>query len=526
MASELIASQLISDLKRDFGLTNEQAAGVVGNLMYESGGFNSLQEVNPTVPGSKGGFGYAQWTGDRRKSFESYVKDRGLDKNSYDANYGFLKHELQTDPYERRQFNTVKRADTAEEAARLISQNYLRPGKPNLGERQNLAARALGFSSIPIPPGSLPEVATQLDTKRPAVAPNPASQSPVMTARRNATPSSRMIQDSLSRVASVNPRTASLGDQIAMAPIQGGRQTVAPFDAAFDTRTGQMRMTKEPYAGFGNDVATSRAPAPTPASVDDRINARNLSQQQPTGMAALSRAPVTYAAQDNNVMRRAPAPASVDDRLNARNLAQQQALLPEIPASAPVAPVSAPAVAQAAILPSAMTASDRARAAQVGIKPVPERLPSEPMMGARASAPAAQPGPWSVATLTDTVNPLTGLRTTAPAAAPVMARAAPNPVSRPVAPVMRSPIAQVQPTFGRAPLQINVSGANVMRAPSVVGTSTGRLYTPGATVMLNGDRLTVNPNGSFTNERTGNELRGSSSGGRSLVETADGMQWR
>lgn len=383
------------------------------------------------------------------------------------------------------------------------------------------------YPTHPVPPGEIPSVATLLDTKRPAVAPNPASQSPVMTARRNATPSSRLIQDSLSRVASVNPRTASLGDQIAMAPIQGGRQTVAPFDAAFDTRTGQMRMTKEPYAGLGNDVATSKAPAPTPASVDDRINARNLSQQKPTGMAALSRAPVTYAAQDNNVMRRAPAPASVDDRLNARNLAQQQALLPEIPAASPVAPVAAPAVAQAAILPSAMTASDRARAAQVGIKPVPERLPSEPMMGARATAPAAQPGPWSVATLTDTVNPLTGLRTTTPAAAPVMARAAPNPVSRPVAaPVMRSPIAQVQPTFGRAPLQINVSGANIMRAPSVVGTSTGRLYTPGATVMLNGDRLTVNPNGSFTNERTGNDLRGSSSGGRSLVETADGMQWR
>jgi len=379
------------------------------------------------------------------------------------------------------------------------------------------------YPTHPVPPGDIPSVATLLDTKRPAVAPNPVSQSPVMTAKRNATPSSRMIQDSLSRVASVNPRTSSLGDQIALAPIQGGRQTVAPFDAAFDTRTGQMRMTKEPYAGFGNDVATSKAPAPAPASVDDRINARNLSQQQPTGMAALSRAPITYAAQDNNVMRRAPAPASVDDRLNARNLAQQQVMIPAIPATAPVAQTPS----QAAILPSAMTASDRARAAQVGIKPVPERLPSEPMMGARATAPASQPGPWSVATLTDTVNPLTGLRTTAPSAAPVMARAAPNPLSRPAAaPVMRSPIAQVQPTFGRAPLQINVSGANVMRAPSVVGTSTGRLYAPGSTVMLNGDRLTVNPNGSFTNERTGNELRGSSSSGRSLVETADGMQWR
>ena len=154
--TQLIARQLLSDLKRDFGLTDEQAAGVVGNLMHESGGFNSLQEVNPTVPGSAGGFGFAQWTGPRRKSFDSYVEKQGLDRNSYDANYGFLKHELENNRYERNQFNKVKKAGTAAEAARIVSENYLRAGIPHNASRVRYAEQVLPFAKMPDPPGELP----------------------------------------------------------------------------------------------------------------------------------------------------------------------------------------------------------------------------------------------------------------------------------------------------------------------------------------------------------------------------------
>lgn len=170
--TDTIAATLLSDLKRDFGLTNEQAAGVVGNLMHESAGFNTLQEISPVVQGSRGGFGYAQWTGDRRKAFDSYVKSAGLDPNSYEANYGFLRHEIQTNPYERKQFMTVKKADTAAEAARLVSENYLRPGVPRNASRVRLAEEALAYADMPIPPGELPGVGTALDTAR--TAPTPA----------------------------------------------------------------------------------------------------------------------------------------------------------------------------------------------------------------------------------------------------------------------------------------------------------------------------------------------------------------
>lgn len=151
-----IATRLLSDIQRDYGLSAPQAAGVVGNFMHESGGFNSLQEISPLVPGSRGGYGYAQWTGPRRREFEAYVARNNLDPTSYEANYGFLQHELASDPYERRQFDTVRNAQTAEEAARLISQNYLRPGIPHMDSRINYANQVLGYA----PTGGVPPPAT------------------------------------------------------------------------------------------------------------------------------------------------------------------------------------------------------------------------------------------------------------------------------------------------------------------------------------------------------------------------------
>jgi hypothetical protein len=53
-----------------------------------------MQEMKPLVPGSKGGFGWAQWTGVRRDAFEAFCTKEGLGTTSDAANYGFLKVEL------------------------------------------------------------------------------------------------------------------------------------------------------------------------------------------------------------------------------------------------------------------------------------------------------------------------------------------------------------------------------------------------------------------------------------------------
>lgn len=142
-----IASRLKQDLQRDFGLNDVQAAAFVGNLAHESGGFKSLQEIKPLIPGSRGGYGYAQWTGPRRRQFEGWTAEQGLDPSSYDANYGFLKHELSNTP-EGRVLNSLRQANDPAAATQIVSDQFLRPGIPGMGSRQRWTQRVLGGDAI------------------------------------------------------------------------------------------------------------------------------------------------------------------------------------------------------------------------------------------------------------------------------------------------------------------------------------------------------------------------------------------
>lgn len=141
-SSSTIGGRLVNDLMRDFGLTRTQAAGVVGNLDHESAGFGTLQEVNPIVPGSRGGFGYAQWTGPRRREFEAWAAARGLDPTSYEANYGFLNYEMSS-TWESRVVPQLKRTTTVEDSARVFQDVFLRPGIPHTQSRIDRAKRYL-----------------------------------------------------------------------------------------------------------------------------------------------------------------------------------------------------------------------------------------------------------------------------------------------------------------------------------------------------------------------------------------------
>lgn len=134
--------RLLTDLMNDFGLTREQAAGFVGNLDHETGGFKFMQEIEPVVPGSRGGYGFAQWTGPRRKQFEAWASENQKDLGSYEANYGFLKHELENTP-EGRVLDSLRSAQTVEDAATVVSKKFLRPGIPHLDSRIARASRYL-----------------------------------------------------------------------------------------------------------------------------------------------------------------------------------------------------------------------------------------------------------------------------------------------------------------------------------------------------------------------------------------------
>lgn len=142
-----VASRLMAGLMTDYGLTREQAAGFVGNLAHESAGFRTLQEVSPLVKGSRGGYGYAQWTGPRRRQFEAWSQQQGLDPSSFEANYGFLRHELDTTP-EGRVIPKLKGAQTVEDATRVVSDTFLRPGIPHMGSRLQWAQRVAGGAPV------------------------------------------------------------------------------------------------------------------------------------------------------------------------------------------------------------------------------------------------------------------------------------------------------------------------------------------------------------------------------------------
>jgi hypothetical protein len=140
-----LAPRMIRDLMRDFApLADFQAAGCVGNGGGESGGFTLAFEQNPSVSGSKGGSGFFQWTGftqnnDRRKKWEAFLRGRGLDPNNrqhvldYDANYSFLKHELQTS--ERATIPALRQTRTPEEATKMFMVKFERPGIPHFEGR-------------------------------------------------------------------------------------------------------------------------------------------------------------------------------------------------------------------------------------------------------------------------------------------------------------------------------------------------------------------------------------------------------
>ncbi|RWN47189.1 MAG: hypothetical protein EOS03_12590 [Mesorhizobium sp.] len=88
------APWIMALLMRDFKIAVDDAAAIVGNLGHESGGFASLQEAKPTVPSSRGGFGWAQWTGPRRRKYEAYCARNALNPAGDQANYGFVFSEL------------------------------------------------------------------------------------------------------------------------------------------------------------------------------------------------------------------------------------------------------------------------------------------------------------------------------------------------------------------------------------------------------------------------------------------------
>lgn len=137
-----LAPRIMGDLLRDVPQWGEEdAAACVGNAGHESGGFKTLQETTPTVPGSRGGWGWFQWTGSRRRAMEAWAKKRGLNLSSYEANYGWLLEELRGD--EKAAITATRRADDLEAKVKAFEMAFERAGVKHYPSRIAYAQRAL-----------------------------------------------------------------------------------------------------------------------------------------------------------------------------------------------------------------------------------------------------------------------------------------------------------------------------------------------------------------------------------------------
>lgn len=145
MARELVYQGLLSR-----GLPDPIAQGFLANFAVESGFDPGINEIKPLVPGSRGGFGLAQWTGPRRRQLESFASERGKPVNDLDLQLDFLMHELGST--EKRAAEAIMAAQSPEEATRLISNKFLRPGIPHMDRR----LAALG-GDVPAMPKAAPQ---------------------------------------------------------------------------------------------------------------------------------------------------------------------------------------------------------------------------------------------------------------------------------------------------------------------------------------------------------------------------------
>ena len=174
---------LIDHLSAGLEITENQAAGIVGNIGFESTGLTVLHEVGQ--PAGEGGYGWGQWTGPRRRQFFAWCEAQHLSYFSDEGNYGFLLHELKGDyAYVVRD---LRQKATLEDCVFLVGRLYETPEGttathlPGYDGRLSRAKEALAGASAgaqeggeAVGAGSAPST----PQSAPAVSPAPSSAEP------------------------------------------------------------------------------------------------------------------------------------------------------------------------------------------------------------------------------------------------------------------------------------------------------------------------------------------------------------
>ena len=116
------------------GLPEHVANGFIANFKDESNLNPGINEAAPVVPGSRGGFGLAQWTGPRRKALEAFAASTGRPVDDLNVQLDFLMQELSGS--EAGAAGAIMSAKNAPEAAAAIVNSFLRPAEEHRSRRE------------------------------------------------------------------------------------------------------------------------------------------------------------------------------------------------------------------------------------------------------------------------------------------------------------------------------------------------------------------------------------------------------
>lgn len=131
------------------GVPLNAAIGATAGIGAESGFNPGINEVSPVVPGSRGGFGFNQWTGPRRRQYEAFAAETGRSVDDPEAQLDFTVWELNNTETAAR--DAIYAAKTPEEAISLYETKFLRPGIPH-GGRGTRAIEGLSTGEVQLPP--------------------------------------------------------------------------------------------------------------------------------------------------------------------------------------------------------------------------------------------------------------------------------------------------------------------------------------------------------------------------------------
>lgn len=137
-----VAPKYMQRLLGDFPqLSPLDVCAIFGNAGHESKGLTDDQEDKPTVPGSRGGLNWFQWTGPRRKALEKFAVALKLQPDSDEAAYRFLVQELRGS--EKAAIPAVLRARTLDTKTEAFEKAFERAGVKHYPERKAWALLAL-----------------------------------------------------------------------------------------------------------------------------------------------------------------------------------------------------------------------------------------------------------------------------------------------------------------------------------------------------------------------------------------------